>query len=74
MSTATKTTLLILGFLSAILIMTQLVMGLLILNGADAKIRTAHQHSGYLMVGVSLVYVLFSLTKVLSLPTKDGSK
>ena len=54
--TPMKTFLLILGFLAAFLIVAQLVMGLLILQG-QATMRTAHQHSGYLTVAVSLVYI-----------------
>ncbi|MDX2037191.1 MAG: hypothetical protein SFX72_11115 [Isosphaeraceae bacterium] len=74
MSSSTKTILLVLGFLSAILIVTQLVMGLLILNGAAASIRTAHQHSGYLTVTVSLVYIIVSLFKVLGIPSTNTTK
>ncbi len=51
-----KPFLLILGFLAAVLIVSQLVMGLLILQG-QASMRTAHQHSGYLTVAVTLVYI-----------------
>src|SRR5262245_19555370 len=42
-----KPLLMIVGFLAAVLIIAQLVMGLLILQG-QASLRTAHQHSGYL--------------------------
>jgi hypothetical protein len=58
-----KTALLILGFLSAALIVAQLVMGLLILQG-QASLRTAHQHSGYLTVAVSLLYIGWSLAAI----------
>ena len=47
-----KPFLMIVGFLAAILIVSQLVMGLLILQG-QASMRTAHQHSGYLTVVVT---------------------
>ena len=43
--------LMIVGLLAAILIVSHLVMGLLILQG-QASMRTAHQHSGYLTVAV----------------------
>jgi hypothetical protein len=62
-----KPFLLILGFLAAVLIISQLVMGLLILQG-QASMRTAHQHSGYLTVAVSLVYITWSLATIASAP------
>jgi hypothetical protein len=62
-----KLILLILGFLSALLITCQLVMGLLILQG-QASMRTAHQHSGYLTVVVSMVYIAWSLATIASMP------
>jgi hypothetical protein len=62
-----KPFLLILGFLAAVLIISQLVMGLLILQG-QASMRTAHQHSGYLTVAVSLVYITWSLATIASTP------
>jgi len=65
--TAMKPFLLILGFLAAVLIISQLVMGLLILQG-QASMRTAHQHSGYLTVAVSLVYITWSLATIASTP------
>lgn len=54
----------VLGFLSALLIVAQLVMGQLIVNGADLKMKTMHQHSGYLTVTVVLVYIFLSLVKI----------
>jgi hypothetical protein len=60
-----KPLLFILGFLAAALIVSQLVMGLLILQG-QATMRTAHQHSGYLTVAVSLVYITWSLATIAS--------
>ena len=62
-----KPFLLILGFLAAVLIVSQLVMGLLILQG-QATLRTAHQHSGYLTVAISLVYIAWSLATIASAP------
>jgi hypothetical protein len=62
-----KLILLILGFLAAVLISSQLVMGLLILQG-QASMRTAHQHSGYLTVAVSMVYIAWSLATIASMP------
>lgn len=65
-----KTIVVILGFLSALLILAQLVMGLLILNGAEAKMRTMHQHSGYLTVVCVLIYIFLSLLRILSVPVQ----
>ena len=62
-----KLILLILGFLAAILIISQLVMGLLILQG-QASMRTAHQHSGYLTFVVCMVYIAWSLATIASMP------
>jgi hypothetical protein len=66
-----KPLLLILGFLAAVLIVSQLVMGLLILQG-QASMRTAHQHSGYLTVAVTLVYIAWSLATIMSTPKRGA--
>jgi hypothetical protein len=58
-----KPFLMIAGFLSAALIIAQLVMGLLIVQGQVSLIK-AHQHSGYLTVAVSLIYIVWSLTVI----------
>jgi uncharacterized membrane protein YphA (DoxX/SURF4 family) len=67
-----KPFLIIVGFLAAILIVAQLVMGLLILQG-QTSMRTAHQHSGYLTVAVSLIYISWSLAVLASNPKRDAS-
>jgi hypothetical protein len=62
-----KILLILMGFLSALLIVAQMVMGLLIRNGeASVGLRTAHFHSGSLMVLVSLAYIALSLSVLLS--------
>jgi cytochrome b561 len=66
-----KPFLMIVGLLAAILIVAQLVMGLLILQGQQSM-RTAHQHSGYLTVAVSLIYIGWSLAVIASRP-KPGA-
>jgi hypothetical protein len=54
--------LLLLGLVSALLIIGQLVMGQLIVSGnASQGLVKAHQHSGYTTVLLSLVYILISL-------------
>jgi hypothetical protein len=69
-----KPILLILGLLAAVLIVSQLVMGLLIVRGGGSldltKLIKAHQHSGYLTVTVVLVYVALSLSAIASTPTR----
>ena len=67
-----KPLLILLGIVAAVLIITQLVMGLLILQG-QATIRTAHQHSGYLTVAVTLIYIGWSLAIIGSKP-KPGAR
>ena len=64
-----KTFLLVLGTISALLILAQLVMGQLILSGQVEWIKR-HQHSGYLTVVVALVYNVFSLMTIASMPGK----
>lgn len=65
-----KPFLVILGSLSALLTVAQLVMGLLIKNGR-ADLKTAHQHSGETMVLVVLVYIALSLTAILSAKKRE---
>jgi tetrahydromethanopterin S-methyltransferase subunit D len=62
---------LILGFLSAALILAQLTMGQIIVGGHDPKIIKMHQHTGYLTVAVSLVYIVISMVAIASLPKKE---
>lgn len=62
-----KSALIILGVLSALLIVAQMVMGLLIRSG-QASLRTAHFHSGSLMVLITLVYISLSLSAIVSRP------
>jgi len=67
-----KPFLLILGFLSAVLIIAQLVMGLLILQGQDPWWRKAHEHSGFLTVAVSLLYIAWSLAIIVRAPKRSS--
>lgn len=60
-----KPLLLITGVLAAILIVFQLVMGLLILQG-QVRWRVAHQHSGFLTVAVTLIYIGWSMAVIAS--------
>lgn len=69
-----KPILLILGLLAAALIVTQLVMGLLIVKGGGSidltKLIKAHQHSGYLTVTVVLLYIGTSLSAIVATPAR----
>jgi len=67
-----KPFLVILGLLAAFLIVAQLVMGLLILQG-QATLQKAHQHSGFLTVAVSLAYIAWSLMIIVSMPKRSSS-
>jgi hypothetical protein len=62
--------LLIFGTLSALLIVAQLVMGQLIVSGQVRWIKS-HQHTGYLTVVVALVYIVFSLMAIASMPRRE---
>lgn len=69
-----KTFLTILGVLTALFLIGQLALGLVIVNGKAnpniMKIIAAHQHSGYTTVGLALVYVIASLIVITRLPRK----
>jgi hypothetical protein len=62
-----KPLLLALGSLATILIIAQLVMGQLIVSG-HVRLVKAHQHSGYLTVVVSLIYIAMSLPRIATSP------
>jgi hypothetical protein len=66
-----KPVLLFLGFFSAVLVIFQLVMGLLILQGQVAM-RTAHKHSGYMTVAITLIYIGWSLAVIASTPRRGA--
>jgi uncharacterized membrane protein YphA (DoxX/SURF4 family) len=66
-----KPFLIITGFLAAVLIIAQLVMGQLIVNG-QASLQKAHQHSGYLTVAVTLIYIGWSLAAIASSPRRGA--
>src|SRR5437764_1054118 len=56
-----KPFLIILGFVSAALIIAQLTIGQLIVASHDPRLIKTHQHTGYLTVVVALLYILVSL-------------
>ena len=65
-----KPFLMVFGIMSALLIVWQLVMGQLILSGQAEWIKR-HQHSGYLTVVVALIYIVFSLLAIASMPKQE---
>ena len=65
-----KPFLMIFGIVSALLIVSQLVMGQLIVSGQTEWIKR-HQHSGYLTVVVALIYIVFSLMAIASMPKRE---
>lgn len=72
MKRSLKQIILILGGLTALLVLSQLVMGILIANGSDTgKLRKAHQHSGYLTATIAFLYVGFSMSAIASAKTQD---
>jgi hypothetical protein len=71
MTSAMKGLLIVLGLLTAVFILAQIVMGQLILGGRADLIK-AHQHSGYTAVVLALAYVAFSMRVLLSIPTREG--
>ncbi len=58
------------GVISALLIVSQLVMGRLILSGQAEWIKR-HEHSGYLTVVVALIYIVLSLVAIASMPKRE---
>jgi hypothetical protein len=69
---AMKVFLLVLGFLAAALIISQLVMGRMILSsGHRAPWPKAHEHSGYLTVVVVLLYIGLSLSAIVAMPKRE---
>ncbi len=74
MSRTTKFGLIALGAVAALLIVSQLVMGQLIVsNRANLTLIKSHQHTGYLTVVMVILYVGFSLATIVSLPSRSKS-
>ena len=69
-----KVALLALGTLAALFLVSQLVMGLLIVRGGGslnlARLIKSHQHTGYATVTLSLLYVGLSLATIAGLPAR----
>ena len=69
-----KTILLITGALAALLVISQLILGQIIL-GAPPDVSQwvkRHQHTGYLTVAVSLAYIIGSLVTLWSMPARKS--
>lgn len=72
MKRSLKQILLILGGFTAILVLAQLVMGVLIATGSDTgKLRKAHQHSGYLTATIAFLYIGLTMSAIASARTQD---
>lgn len=71
MSGTRKAILLILGLLTAILLIGQLVMGVLISRGRGDLIE-GHRHSGYTTVALGLIYIIVSLVMIVRLPGRSS--
>ena len=69
-----KLTLILLGSVASLLLVSQLIMGLLIVRGGGsldlARLIKSHQHTGYATVGLSLIYVATSLATIASIPSR----
>ncbi len=70
MKRSLKQIILILGGFAALLVLSQLVMGILIAGG-NGNLRKAHQHSGYLTATVAFLYIGFSMSAIASAKPKD---
>jgi heme A synthase len=66
-----KPLLIILGTLSAFLIVLQVVLGLAMRSG-QPSLATSHFHLGTTMAVVTLVYIALSLTAILSKPRRQA--
>lgn len=75
MTGTTKVVLGILGVLALGLVISQLVLGQMILGGPPnvAKLIKMHQHTGYTAVVVSGIYILSSLFAILTAPKRARS-
>jgi hypothetical protein len=69
MSGSKKILLIVLGALSAMLIVAQLVLGVLIKTTQNVRLVTPHEHLGYSTVVILLVYIFFSLATIAAIPT-----
>lgn len=72
MTSAQKLLMMALGVIAAFLILTQLFLGQLIVDG-NTRLVKSHQHTGYLTVGVALAYILLSLWFTVFTPTRPKS-
>jgi hypothetical protein len=59
------------GILSAIALAAQLALALMILSGGGTAVRKAHQHTGYLTVAITLLYLALSLATVIRIPIRS---
>jgi cytochrome b561 len=72
MGGAKRIAVIVLGALSAVMIVAQFVMGLLMYR--FPKMIEAHKHSGHMTVVVVLVYVFLSLSAILTTPAAASKR
>lgn len=69
MSGPLKVTLVILGAIAALLMISQFALGMMILGDPGSPaLRKSHQHSGYLTALVTLIYIIWSMIVIVSRP------
>ncbi len=73
MNRATKVIVTLFGGLAATMVVLQLVFGLLLKTGR-VNFLTAHQHTGYTTVCLTLIYIVISLSVILSQPSPQEPK
>lgn len=73
---ATKIALVLLGILVGMLIVWQLTSGILMITQEEIrlKVRTAHQHAGYMTATLGLIYIAASIAVILNLPSSFESE
>ncbi|ADV63219.1 hypothetical protein Isop_2649 [Isosphaera pallida ATCC 43644] len=74
MSAFNKWGLMGLGVVTALLTISQFVMGLLIRRGAGTELRALHFHSGSAMMVVALVFIAWALVVIASIPTRSTAR
>ena len=75
MSQSLKIILGLLALATLALLISQVTLGQLIVNGYSGphNLRKIHQHSGYLTVGTAILYVLTSSVAILRIPARPNT-
>jgi hypothetical protein len=67
-----RTVTILLGILTALAIVSQLALAIMILAGGSTKIRAAHIHTGFLTVTLTRSYLALSLSYLLRPSERSG--